>query len=119
MSNSDKVTAAVTNNILFTSGQRGEDENGVIISPDVTEQTMRAMENLEKVITDNSSSLGEVEKITVFFSRHSDFLPVNLAIRKYFTDKGLKMPKCSGVETQKLPQGTLVEVEARARLAKG
>lgn len=118
MSNSGKVNAAVTNGILFTSGQRGEDENGNIISPDVTEQTLKAMENLEKIITDNSSNLSEVDKITVFFSRHSDFLPVNLAVRKYFEDKNIKMPKCSSVETQKLPLGTLVEVEARARVLK-
>lgn len=116
MNNTDKIQAAVTNGFLFTAGQRGVGENGNVVSSDVTEQTLKALENLENILTENNSSLGKVQKITVFFTRREDFLPCNLAVKKYFTDKNIPSVKCSSVETQKLPSGVFVEVEAVAKI---
>lgn len=115
MASGEKIQAAVTNGFLFTAGQRGIDKNGKVISADVTEQTLKALENLEEVLIKNNSSLEKILRLTIFFTAREDFLPCNLAVRKYFTDKSLPVPKCSSVETQKLPGDILVEVEAVAK----
>lgn len=116
MNQNNKTEAAVTNGFLFTAAQRGIDKNGDIISSDITVQAVKAMQNLEKVLIDNNSSFAKVQKITLFFSRHEDFLPCNLAVRQCFISKNLPVPKCSSVETEKLPPDVFVEIEAVAKV---
>lgn len=115
MSSNNNIQAAVTNGFLFTAGQRGVDENGRVVSPDVTKQTLKALENLEKVLTDNNSSLEKIQKLTVYYTCSSHFLTCNRAVQKFFTDKKVKIPKCASVETNRLPPEILAEVEATAK----
>lgn len=116
MKEDSNIQAAVTNGFLFTAPQRGVDKNGEIISSDILVQTVKAMQNLERVLIDNSSSFAKVQKITLFFSRHEDFSPCNLAVRQCFISKNLPVPKCSSVETEKLPPDVFVEIEAIAKV---
>ena len=103
--------AAVTGNMVFTSGQIALDpQTGLLTGDDVSQQTHRVCKNLEAVLNAAGSSLKSVLKTTCFLKDMADFSAFNEVYAQYFTEK----PARSCVAVKELPKGALVEIEAVA-----
>jgi len=104
--------AVAVNGMVYTSGQLGMDENG-ILKETVQEQAQQAIENLMAVLQEAGTTLGNVVKTTVFLDDINDFISVNEVYGKYFKEP---YPARSAVEVANLPKGAKVEIEAIATL---
>lgn len=105
--------AVVVNGMVYTSGQLGMDENGVLQGTTAAEQADRAIQNLIAVLEEAGSSIDNVVKTTVFLDDINDFAAVNEVYGKYFTKP---YPARSAVEVANLPKGGKVEIEVIATL---
>ena len=104
--------ATVVGDIIFTSGQIPLDpETGLMVGQTIEEQTHRACQNLQAVLSAAGSSLTDVLKTVCFLSDMADFAAFNQVYAQYFTDK----PARSCVAVKALPKGALVEIEAVAK----
>ena len=104
--------AVSVNGMVYTSGQLGMDENGVLKST-TQEQTQRAIENLIAILEEAGTSIENVVKTTVFLDDINDFASVNEIYGKYFKEP---YPARSAVEVANLPKGAKVEIEVIATL---
>lgn len=105
--------AIVVNGMVYTSGQLGMDENGVLQGTTAAEQAERAIQNLIAVLEEAGSSIDNVVKTTVFLADINDFAAVNEVYGKYFIKP---YPARSAVEVANLPKGGKVEIEVIATL---
>lgn len=105
--------AVVVNGMVYTSGQLGMDENGILQGTTAAEQAERAIQNLIAVLEEAGSSINNVVKTTVFLDDINDFAAVNEVYGKYFTKP---YPARSAVEVANLPKGGKVEIEVIATL---
>jgi endoribonuclease L-PSP, putative len=100
-------------NMVYTSGMIPiVPESGEIIQGDVAAQARQALENLEEVLKEAGTSLGNVLKTTVFIKNMSDFSVINEVYKEFFTDS---FPARSCVEVARLPKDVLIEIECIAQ----
>ena len=105
--------ATVVGNLIFTSGQIPlHPETGLLVGETIDEQTHRACQNLEAVLTAAGGSLQSVIKTTCFLHDMADFAVFNQVYAQYFTEK----PARSCVAVKDLPKGALVEIEVIAEV---
>lgn len=103
--------AAVTGNLIFTSGQIPlNPETGLLEGEDIAAQTHRVCQNLSAVLKAAGGSLQTAVKTTCFLQNMADFAAFNEVYATYFTEK----PARSCVAVAALPKGALVEVEVIA-----
>lgn len=106
--------AIVSGNTLYLSGQLGVvPSTGNLISADVKEQALQALENLKAVLAAAGAAPSQVCKTTVFLTDIEDFAAVNAVYAQVF---GVEPPARSCVAVAALPKGARVEVEAIAVL---
>jgi len=99
----------VSGGLLFTAGQLGLDpDTGKFVSPDVTEQARRALENARAVVEAGGMTLADVVKVTVFLADMDDFAAVNEVYKGFFA---VDPPARSAVEVARLPVDARVEIE--------
>ena len=107
--------AIVHGDLLFTSGQIPiNPESGEIEANDIEGQTEQVCKNLGAVLEASGASLSSVIKTTCFLQDMSDFAAFNGVYAKYFTSS----PARSCVAVKSLPKGSLVEIEAVAKIEK-
>lgn len=105
--------AAVTGNLIYTSGQIPLDpETGAMVGTNVTEQTEQVMKNLAAVLDAAGTSFDNVVKTTCLLADIADFAAFNEVYAKYITSA----PARSCVAVRDLPKGALVEVEVIAQI---
>jgi len=104
-------------NLIFTAGQVGVDPaNQQVVAGGITEQTTRALENLQAILAEAGSSLSQVVKTTVFLKDMNDFAAMNAVYGAYFLGAGPSLPARSTVEVARLPKDVLVEIELVAEI---
>lgn len=96
---------------VFTSGQIALNEDGVIATDDVKEQTRIVIGNIRKILAAADSSLFNVIKTTVFLKDMNDFTAMNEVYNEFFEKV---MPARSTVEVARLPKDAKVEIEVIA-----
>ncbi len=96
---------------IFTSGQVALNENGVIASEDIKEQTRIVLNNLKKILQEGNSSLYNVIKTTVYMRDMNEFVEMNEVYNEFFGDV---LPARSTVEVSRLPKDAKVEIEVIA-----
>lgn len=96
---------------IFTSGQVALNENGVIASEDIKEQTRIVLNNLKKILQEGNSSLYNVIKTTVYMKDMNEFVEMNEVYNEFFGDV---LPARSTVEVSRLPKDAKVEIEVIA-----
>jgi 2-iminobutanoate/2-iminopropanoate deaminase len=102
--------------MLFASGQVGlEPATGKMVSGGITEQTVRALENVKAVLTQAGLDLSHVVKTTVFLKSMGDFAAMNEIYAKYLAPEGVVAPARSTVAAAGLPKDALVEIEVIAK----
>lgn len=94
---------------VFLSGQLGMNAEGVLVSDDVKQQSVQAMENIGALLSEMGLSYKHIVKTTVFVSDLNDFNTVNEVYGSYF-DEGV-YPARSCVEVSRLPKDAKVEIE--------
>lgn len=105
--------AAVTGNLIFTSGQIPLDPvSGQMVGSSITEQAEQVMKNLAAVLAEAGTSFDNVVKTTCYLADMADFSLFNEVYGKYITSA----PARSCVAVKDLPKGALVEVEVIAQI---
>ncbi|MCE5172418.1 RidA family protein [Paenibacillus profundus] len=99
--------------VVFTSGQIALTPEGQLAEGGVEEQTHQVFRNLQAVLKEAGSSLGNVIKATVFLKDMNQFAQVNAIYELYF---GSHKPARSTVEVARLPKDVLVEIELIAAI---
>jgi 2-iminobutanoate/2-iminopropanoate deaminase len=103
--------AVVSGGLVFASGQIPlSPDTGELSGKDITEQTVRVIENLKAVLEAAGTDLSRVLKTTCFLADMKDFSAFNEVYAKNFTGK----PARSTVAVKELPRNALVEIEAVA-----
>jgi len=106
--------------MLFASGQIGLDPaTGQMVQGGVTEQTIRALENIKAVLAKAGIDMVHVVKTTVFLKNMSDFAAMNEVYAKYLATDGAVPPARSTVAVVGLPKDALVEIEVIAKDSTG
>ena len=100
-------------NLLFVSGQVGEDARGVILeATDFRAQAMRALENVEQVVRAAGGTKADIVKITAFLKDVRYFPDYNDVRRAFFGDR---FPASTSVVVKELARPEyLLEIEAVA-----
>ncbi|KAH7106898.1 YjgF-like protein [Auriculariales sp. MPI-PUGE-AT-0066] len=105
----------ITGDLLYASGCIGCDNDLKLVSSDIKEQTIRALENIHKVIRAAGSSLDHLVKVNVFIvDLPGNFAPMNEAYTKFF--EGIQVPARTCVGVVALPLSALVEFECVAEV---
>ena len=96
----------------YSSGALGMcPQSGELVSQDVSEQTDRALKNMQAVAEANGFAMSDAVKTMVFLTDMADFAAVNAVYAKYFT--GDEPPARSCVAVRELPKpGSNFEIEA-------
>lgn len=106
--------AIVSGNFVFCAGQVGLDpQSGNLISNDLEEQTIQALNNIKAVLEAANTSLKHVVKTTCYLKNISDFQSFNAVYASFFIEN---KPARATVEVSNLPKGALVEIEAIAEV---
>ena len=79
----------------------------------IASQTRQVMENLRTVLAAAGASLDQVVKVTIFLARWEDFRAMNDVYATYFVARA---PARSVLQGPRIPEGTLVGLEAVAYL---
>ncbi len=103
--------AVVANGMVFTSGQIALTPEGVMLENDVVVQTKQVLKNLQAVLEEAGSSMGDVIKTTIFLDSMDDFSVVNEIYAEAFGDH---KPARATVAVKTLPKNALVEIDAVA-----
>jgi len=103
--------AVVANGMIYTSGQIGMDEKGVVVADDVVNQAHQVMKNLFYVLEAANAHFNDVIKTTIFLTDMNDFDKVNEVYAHYF---GHHKPVRSTVAVKTLPKNVLIEIDCIA-----
>jgi 2-iminobutanoate/2-iminopropanoate deaminase len=103
--------AVVANGMIYTSGQIGMDEKGVVVADDVVNQAHQVMKNLFYVLEAANAHFNDVIKTTIFLTDMDDFAKVNEVYAHYF---GHHKPVRSTVAVKTLPKNVLIEIDCIA-----
>jgi 2-iminobutanoate/2-iminopropanoate deaminase len=98
--------------LLFCAGQIPIDPaTGNLVAGDIKAQTERVLQNVKAILDDQSLSLSNVVKSTVFMTNLADFAGMNEVYAKHFTTD---FPARSTIQVAALPKGANVEIEVIA-----
>jgi 2-iminobutanoate/2-iminopropanoate deaminase len=103
--------AAVSGDLVATSGQVAFDADGRIVPGGIREQTRRALENVEHCLAAAGCMLDDVLKVTAFIGDLDDLPDYNEVYAAFFDPP---YPARTTVQAG-LPAGLLIEIEAVAR----
>jgi len=99
---------------VYTAGQIPLDPaTGALVDGDITDQSERALRNLQAVLAAAGGSLNDVVKTTVFLQDIAEFGAMNAVYAQFFSENP---PARSAVQVAAIPLGARVEIEAVAFL---
>lgn len=100
--------------VIYCSGQIALDhKTGEMVGVTATEQTKKAMENLNEVLKAAGTDLSKALKCTVYLKDLDDFAGVNEIYGSFFPKNP---PARATVEVSRLPKDALVEIDCLAHL---
>ena len=99
---------------IYVGGQNGVDEEGKVVSDDVAEQTVRAIDNAEVALKAAGASLADVIQWTVFLQKDADLNAAYGAIGPRLATKGAPALVTAALVAALGVPGGLVEVSAIA-----
>jgi 2-iminobutanoate/2-iminopropanoate deaminase len=105
--------AVLIDNLVFLSGQIPLNNKGKMVGGTVEQQTQQIFTNIEAILMEGGGTLNDLVKLTVFLTSLDDFEVINKTMMSRLTRP---YPARSCVEVSALPKGSIVEVEAIARI---
>lgn len=108
--------AVICGSMVYLSGCVGIDPAvGKIVSGGVEAETLRALKNMEAILTAAGSSKNKVCKTTVLLKDMDDYATVNKLYSDFFSTNDI-LPARTCYAAAALPIGALIEIEATASL---
>jgi 2-iminobutanoate/2-iminopropanoate deaminase len=101
-----------TESFIFLSGQLSFDDQGVLLTGGIAEQTEACLNNVDQLLKDAGVSRRHVVKTTVWLTETSDYPAFNKAYAEFFGDH---RPARSTVRSDLMLPGARVEIEVIAR----
>jgi 2-iminobutanoate/2-iminopropanoate deaminase len=96
--------AIEANGFIYTSGQIGIDENGVMVADDVENQAHQVMKNLFYILEGAGAHFNDVIKTTIYLVDMQDFEKVNSIYAHYFgTHQPARSNGIPGKSSEKAP----------------
>ena len=95
---------------IFVAGTLSTDEQGNRVGSTIEEQTVRTLENIQKILEEAGADLDDIVKATVYLSDYSLFERYNRVYSRYFSDPKPTRMTC-GVQ---LREGFLIEIDVIA-----
>ena len=105
--------AVLIDNLVFLSGQIPLNKKGKMVKGTVEQKTQQIFTNIEAILMEGGGTLNDLVKLTVFLTSLDDFEIINKTMMSRLTRP---YPARSCVEVSALPKGSIVEVEAIARI---
>lgn len=78
--------AARAGDFVYVSGQVPKDENGVMVSGTIEQETRAAIETLRRVLDSAGCALSDIVKVTTYLEDARDFGRYNGVFREFFPD---------------------------------
>jgi 2-iminobutanoate/2-iminopropanoate deaminase len=104
--------AVRVDDLLFCAGQIPViPESGQLVFGEIRQQTERVLKNITLLLQDQSLTLENVVKTTVFMTNLADFASMNEVYAQFFTRQP---PARTTVQVAALPRGAQIEIEAIA-----
>lgn len=99
--------------LVFTAGQLGIDRaaGGELVPGGVEAETRQALLNIQNILENAGSAMGNIVKTTVFLRDMADFTKMNAVYAEFFPEEP---PARSTVQVAALPKTAAVEIEAIA-----
>jgi 2-iminobutanoate/2-iminopropanoate deaminase len=94
--------------LLFCSGQIPLTKEGQLVAGGIKEQTRQVLDNVSAILKDQSLTIENVIKATVFMTDLAEFADLNAVYSEFFTKN---FPARSTVQVAALPRGARVEIE--------
>jgi 2-iminobutanoate/2-iminopropanoate deaminase len=101
----------VAGDFVFCSGTAGIDPGTGEICDGIEAQTEQALVNLASILEAAGSSLGNVVKITIFYTNIDDFATINAIYARHMPDPP---PARSAPANVLLPHGLLISIDVIA-----
>lgn len=102
--------AAISNGLLFTSGQLPIDPaKGAMIEGSIGDKAAQCLTNIANVARAAGTGLENAVKVTVFLTDMNDFAAVNEVYKTFFAEP---YPARSAIQVAALPLGGEIEIEA-------
>lgn len=76
----------ITEDLVFTAGQRPQDPNTGEIKKDIKEQTRQVIENIQSILKESGCTLEDVVRTTVYLSDIKYFDEMNSVYREMFSE---------------------------------
>jgi len=106
--------ANVINGMVYTAGQIALDpETSLMVEGDISEETIRVMENLKAILEAAGSSLEKVLKTTIYITDMNDFTAIDNIYKSYIT---ADFPGRTCIQVSALPRAARVEIDMIASL---
>jgi len=99
---------------LYVGGQNGVDESGAVVSDDVAEQSVRAVENVAIALEAAGATLGDVVQWTVLIAADADLAAAYGAIAPRLAGPGAPALVTAALVSGLGVPGALIEVSAVA-----
>jgi len=104
--------ATETDDLVFTAGQIPLTPDGELLDDAAIDvQTQQSLENVQAILEEAGTGLGNALKLTVYLDDIDDFDAMNDTYESFFDDEP---PARSAVGVDSLPKGVGVEIEAIA-----
>jgi 2-iminobutanoate/2-iminopropanoate deaminase len=102
----------VSEPFVFVSGQLGMiPATGEMAGPDITAQSVQAIENLKQILLAAGSDLNHVVSVDVYLTDMKNFATFNGIYEQFFSEH---RPARAVVEVSGLPKGGCVEIKCMA-----
>lgn len=102
----------IAGDLVFVSGQLPVDMATGSFPEGISAQTRQSLLNLQAILKEAGTNLGNIVKTTVFLSDMNNFAAMNEVYRELIGSEAC--PARSAVEVARLPKDALVEIEAIA-----
>ncbi|MBN1374794.1 MAG: RidA family protein [Dehalococcoidia bacterium] len=100
--------AVEANGFLFFSGMLPYDENGTVVTGDISKATKLALGNIKRGLTSMGSHMDKVVKATVYLRDMADFAAMNEVYKTFFpTDP----PSRTCIAVKDIPANAPLEIE--------
>ncbi len=103
--------AVKAGNTVYVAGMLGCDENQKLVSGGFEAQTVKAFDNIGRVLAASGVSLRDVVKMNIYFKDLEDVYKFREIRARYFQPP---MPVSTGVEVSRLVFDALVEIDVIA-----